>query len=124
VSGTEDDRPRPDLREGGGGPEAKSGPDEALRTRRVYCRRLGHDVPLAYCCRPGSDQPCRNLPGCWGGHFDVEAFLERNFTDEQIRRMHEPPPDKAATIFELMRRAQRRAAETPGEPPADKPKRG
>lgn len=80
-------------------------PRDALAALR-YCPKLGHDVPLSYCLRPGSDVPCGNIRGCWEGRADIEAVLGKYCTAEQIAAIDAPRPDKAATIVELIQRAR------------------
>ena len=80
--------------------------------RAKYCPRLGHEVPFSYCRLPGSDVPCRRTIDCWRETFDVEDFVRRHFTDEQIRRMLAPPQDKMTTLMELIEKA-RQSQNTP-----------
>jgi len=77
---------------------------DALRRR---CPKLGHAVPFAYCRAPGQDLPCPHIFDCWWETFDVEGFIRSHFSEAEIGRITRPPPDKRATIVELIERARR-----------------
>jgi hypothetical protein len=74
------------------------------RTRR--CPMLGHDVPFAYCRAPGHALPCRKVFDCWWETFDVTAFIRSHYGEADIAAILAPPPDKAATLVELIERAR------------------
>jgi len=89
--------------------------------RRTHCRMLGHEVPFAYCRRPGRGWPCHRILDCWFETFGVEDFLRRHYRPEEIREIVAPPQPKLSTLVELIEQARRSAAaaeETAGEPPA------
>jgi len=73
---------------------------------------LGHDVEFGYCRHPAKELPCRKIFDCWWQVFDVESFVQTYYTSEQIDAILAPPADKAATLVDLIRRAQQRAAES------------
>ena len=75
--------------------------------RRRRCPMLGHDVPFSYCRAPARDLPCRRIFDCWWETFDVRAFLERHFSEDDVARILAPPKDKAATLIELIERARK-----------------
>jgi hypothetical protein len=79
------------------------------RTRR--CPMLGHGVAFAYCRSPGADLPCRKVFDCWWETFDVQAFIRRHFSDEQISRILQPRPDKMSTLVELIQKARQSRGE-------------
>ena len=68
---------------------------------------LGHPVPFSYCRAPGRDLPCPRIFDCWWETFDVEGFIRSHFSEADITRITRPPPDKRATILELIERARR-----------------
>jgi len=74
---------------------------------------LGHTVPFSYCRAPGRDLPCGRIFDCWWETFDVVAFIRAHFSEADIARITAPPPDKRATLVELIERA-RRAKESGG----------
>ena len=79
--------------------------DHDSRVRR--CPMLGHEVPFSYCRQPAADLPCRKVFDCWWETFDVEDFIPRHFTPEQIERIALPRPDKLASLVELIERARK-----------------
>jgi hypothetical protein len=79
------------------------------RLRR--CPTLGHDVPFSYCRAPAAPLPCRRILDCWWETFDVEAFVRTHFSEDQIRTILAPRPDKVATIVELIERARQRRSD-------------
>lgn len=50
----------------------------------VYCRRLGHHLPLSYCLAPGQKRFCSSFRNCWFSRMDVDAFLSERFSPEEI----------------------------------------
>jgi hypothetical protein len=74
------------------------------RLRR--CPALGHEVPFSYCRAPGRDLPCRKIFDCWWETFDVAAFMKQHYTPEQLQQITAPPPSKASSLIDLIRRAQ------------------
>jgi len=75
--------------------------------RRRRCPRLGHQLTFAYCRAPGTALPCRKILDCWFEAFDVRAFLEEHFTDEQIRQALAPPDDKMTSLIDLIQQARK-----------------
>jgi hypothetical protein len=69
---------------------------------------LGHDIRFAYCRRPGRELPCGKIFDCWWELFDVDGFMRSHYSEEQIERIAAPRQDKAATLVDLIRRAQAR----------------
>ncbi len=82
---------------------------EAEDARRRRCPRLGHEVAFRYCRCPGRDLPCGRIVDCWWEAFDVQAFLRAHYTPEAVARVLAPPPDKVATLMQLIQRAQQAA---------------
>jgi hypothetical protein len=77
------------------------------------CPRLGGDVPFAYCRTSGEDHsPCLKVMDCWWERFDVVAYLKTRLSVEAFDGLaaRRPPTDKVASLVELIRRAQARAA--------------
>jgi len=77
------------------------------------CPRLGGDVAFSYCksCEKGQ-APCLKVLDCWWERFDVEAHMQRCLSSEAFNRIaqHRPAPDKVASLVDLIRQAQERAA--------------
>lgn len=81
------------------------------RLRR--CPMLGHDVPFSYCRTPGHELPCPKIGDCWWETFDVETFIRRHFSQQDIARMLAARQDKAATIVELIEKARKASQSNP-----------
>jgi hypothetical protein len=79
--------------------------------RELYCRRLGHHLKFWYCRQAQEGLPCRGIVGCWGEQFDVGAFLNEHFSEEQLQSVFVPPKPKMMTLVELIQQAQQRQAD-------------
>jgi len=75
-------------------------------SRETYCRMLGHDVPFGYCRAVTQGLPCRRIADCWFTQLDVTAWLEANYTPEQVARFTAPPPPKLTSILDLIQKAR------------------
>ncbi|MBD3243185.1 MAG: hypothetical protein GF331_21530 [Chitinivibrionales bacterium] len=83
--------------------------------RNRYCPRLGHEIAFSYCRAPGEDIPCKRLYDCWWQQFDIRSFVAEHYDDETRAKMAEPSPDRASSLFEMLRQAQERVARNKGE---------
>lgn len=88
-------------------------PIDAHDARRRRCPMLGHDVSFAYCRTPGRDLPCAKVGDCWWETFDVEGFIRTHFTPDEVAQILAPPPDKAATIVDLIAKARQAHEQEP-----------
>jgi hypothetical protein len=78
------------------------------------CPRLGGDVNFGYCRTCGEEKSaCFKVLDCWWERFDVAEYLKSRMTGEAFAALaaRRPPPDKVASLVELIRRAQARAAQ-------------
>ncbi|MBN2508385.1 MAG: hypothetical protein JXQ71_17035 [Verrucomicrobia bacterium] len=71
----------------------------------IYCRRLGHPVPLSYCARESVDLPCRLIYQCWEGRIPVRDYLLTLYSASQLEALREPD-SKLASLVDLIKRAQ------------------
>jgi hypothetical protein len=71
------------------------------------CRILGHAVPFKYCKKLPEGRPCRLIVSCWQGYLDVSAYLEKNYTPEQIEEILGPPKPKITSIVEMIEQARK-----------------
>ena len=75
----------------------------------IRCRKLGHQVPFAYCYKEGGDIPCPRVLDCWQIYFPVDAYLREKLTQEQWERCFcKEPKQKIATLLELIEQAKMR----------------
>jgi len=51
--------------------------------------------------------PCRFIVGCWQGQMDIEAFLDEQFSAEELDRIFAPPKPKMDTLVHLMEKANK-----------------
>jgi hypothetical protein len=76
------------------------------------CPRLGGEVDFGYCrtCGEGKSA-CFKVLDCWWERFDVAGYLKARLTGEAFSALlaRRPPPDKVASLVELIRQAQARA---------------
>jgi len=77
--------------------------------KKIYCRMMGHHLNFAYCRKTASAQPCRKIFDCWFETFDIEQFMQKHFTDEQIKTILAPPKAKVTSLIELIQQAQENA---------------
>lgn len=77
------------------------------------CPRLGGEVTFGYCkvCGDGST-PCFKVLDCWWERFDVVAHMQAYLTPEAFDALSNlrTPPDKVASLVDLIRQAQERTA--------------
>ncbi len=52
--------------------------------KEIYCRKLGHHIPVSYCLSPGQKLYCSSFRNCWFARMDVDTFLKERFSDEVI----------------------------------------
>lgn len=77
------------------------------------CPRLGGEVSFAYCCRCEADRrPCFKVLDCWWERFDVVAHMKARLSPEAFEALmaRRSPPDKVASLVDLIRQAQQRAS--------------
>jgi len=80
---------------------------DALERR---CPRLGGPVPFKYCRTTGEGgMPCFKIMDCWWETFDVRTYLENSMSEAAFKSITEAkPPDKIATILDLIEQAKQR----------------
>jgi hypothetical protein len=84
-----------------------------LETLERRCPRLGGDVTFGYCKICGGDQsPCFKLFDCWWERFDVVAHMKACLAPEVFDTLSKrrSPPNKVASLVDLIRQAKKRAA--------------
>ncbi len=83
---------------------------DAHDTRTRYCPKLGHEIAFSYCRAPGEDTPCRRIYSCWWQQFDIHAFMAEHYDHATRAKMAEPLPDRATSLFDMLKQAQERVA--------------
>jgi len=85
----------------------KADDKDALEQR---CPRLGGPVPFKYCRTTGEGgMPCFKIMDCWWETFDIRTYLENNLSEAEFKSILEAkPPDKIASILDLIEQAKQR----------------
>lgn len=79
-------------------------------TMEMRCPRLGSAVSFSYCRTCGTDgQACFKVLDCWWQRFDVTAYFRQRLSPAAFERLAAaPPPNKVASLVDLIRQAQQR----------------
>jgi len=82
--------------------------DKDVLERR--CPRLGGPVPFKYCRTGGGDSaPCFKILDCWWETFDIRSYLENTMSQDAFNDLLKAkPPDKIASLVDLIRQAKQR----------------
>jgi hypothetical protein len=81
---------------------------EEYDTIEGRCRMLGHQVPFSYCRLLNSGLPCSRILDCWFERFDIEDFMKRHYSEEELKKILSPPKPKITTLIELIEKARGR----------------
>jgi hypothetical protein len=84
-------------------------PEEILTLQR-RCPRLGGPVAFDYCRRADDGRaPCFKVFDCWWERFDVVDYFRQHLSQTEFSSLqNSPPPNKAASLVELIRQARQR----------------
>lgn len=74
----------------------------------TYCRALGNKVPFHYCRKLKENLPCGRIFDCWFEKINITEYMNCFYSDEEIRRITEPPKPKVASLVELIEKAKGR----------------
>jgi hypothetical protein len=85
-------------------------PKSPFDDRQRRCPRLGHPVRFDYCRIGGENKrPCFKVFDCWWELFDVVDYFKQQLTAEEFESLAcAPPPDKTASLVDLIRKAKQR----------------
>ena len=82
-----------------------SPPEDTLQIR---CPKLGHQIHFSYCRKENFGLPCIKTLNCWYPHFQVEAYLRKELSQDEWREAFEKPvKPKIQTLMELINQAQK-----------------
>ncbi len=73
-----------------------------------YCKMLGHFLNFKYCRSVNKELPCAKVLDCWFQNFPVQEFIETNYTEEEQKKISEPPKAKIQSLSEILEQAQKR----------------
>ena len=70
---------------------------------------MGSPVPFRFCRASENGRPCFKVFDCWWEAFDVADYFKERLSPEAFERLaHPAPPNKVASLVELIRQAQER----------------
>jgi hypothetical protein len=74
------------------------------------CPRLGGPVTFGYCRHAESRRnPCFKVFDCWWDHFDVVAYFRQRLSPDDFNNLcNARPPEKTASLLDMIRQAQQR----------------
>jgi len=75
--------------------------------RAMRCPRVGGEVNFRFCRFENNMLPCRFIVGCWQGQMDIEAFLDEQYSEEELDSIFTPPRPKMETLLDLMEKAKK-----------------
>jgi hypothetical protein len=76
-----------------------------------YCRMLGHFLVFEYCRSVNKGLPCSRVLDCWFQTFPVQKFIIENYSQEDQKKIFEPPKAKVLSLTEILEQAQKRLQE-------------
>lgn len=68
----------------------------------IYCKKLGHQLPVSYCLAPGRKLFCSSFRDCWYSRIDVDRFLKDRFSSEEIKAAMAPSAPKVSSILSIL----------------------
>jgi hypothetical protein len=75
--------------------------------KTIRCPRVGGEVNFRFCRFENNMLPCRFIVGCWQGRINIEAFLDEQFSEEELNIIFAPPKPKMDALVDLMEKAQK-----------------
>jgi len=82
-------------------------------TEYGYCRKLGHHLHFKYCRSEQNGEPCSKILDCWFEKFDVRAYMDKHYSKLKSETHNKTLPNKTATIYDLIQKAQARKNQSP-----------
>lgn len=73
-----------------------------------YCKMLGHFLTFDYCRTANKGLPCSKVLDCWFQHFQIQDFINENYTADEQQNIFEPPKPKILSLTEILEQAQQR----------------
>ncbi len=79
-------------------------PDDGVTIR---CPRLGHQINYPYCRSENNGLPCFKTLDCWYHHFDVQASLQAQLTQDEFKRAFQnKAAPKILSLLDLIEQAK------------------
>ncbi len=74
----------------------------------IRCPRLGHQINYSYCRFENNGLPCFKTLDCWFPHFDVQANLRDQLTEDEFKKVFQKnAPPKMLSLLELIEQAKK-----------------
>ncbi len=74
----------------------------------IRCPRLGHQIYFSYCRIENNGQPCFKTLDCWYNHFQVEAFLKNELSEEEWKMVFgRQVKPKMLSLLEMIEQAKK-----------------
>jgi hypothetical protein len=55
--------------------------------------------------------PCSKVLDCWFQQFPIEEFISEHYSEEEYKKIFEPPQSKISSLTEILEQAQQRIKE-------------
>jgi len=68
---------------------------------------LGHQVSFKYCRLYNMEIPCRKILDCWHETIPVGEFLHEFYSDEELKAIFNPPPDRYSMLMDLIEKSKK-----------------
>lgn len=79
---------------------------EPKDNKMIRCPRVGGYVNFKFCRTENNLLPCRWVVGCWHMYMDINEFLDKNFSKEELDKIFVPPNPKIESLVELIDKAK------------------
>ena len=75
----------------------------------MRCPSLGGPVPFKYCRTMNTKLPCARILPCWAGKVDIPAFLESNYSEEELETAFQHDPrTRVQKIIQIAEEARKK----------------
>ncbi len=80
------------------------------KTYQIRCPRLGHQIYFTYCRSENQGLPCFKTLDCWWQHFNVDAYLQTELTDDEWQQCFQrKTKPKMVSLVEIIEKAKKAA---------------
>ena len=70
----------------------------------IYCFQLGMITQFDYCVSVNEGLPCRNLIGCWRERTEINSFLKKSLSEDELRKCFDGlPKSKIERIVDIIK---------------------
>ena len=73
----------------------------------IRCPRVGGEVNFMFCRTENKLLPCRWIIGCWQERIDINNFLEKHYSKEELNQIFTPPKPKIESLLDLIEKAKK-----------------